>query len=115
MLDNIAENFFTKFETRFGRKEKDKFLDYCTEEFKKLGYNDDEIMIQKSIFGKNLIAGPPDADILVTAHYDNWGGVFDMFSGLPLSRNQQFVSAYERIMPRIESDMQNAIDNFLEQ
>jgi hypothetical protein len=47
-------------------------------------------------------------------HVYNWGGVFDMFSGLPLSRNQDFVSAYERIMPRIESDMQAAIEMFLE-
>jgi ABC-type glycerol-3-phosphate transport system substrate-binding protein len=47
-------------------------------------------------------------------HVYNWGGVFDMLHGLPLGRNQDFVSAYERILPRIERDMQNAIDNFLE-
>ena len=48
-------------------------------------------------------------------HVYNWGGVFDMFSSLPLQSNQQFVSAYERIMPRIEADMQAAIEMFLEQ
>jgi len=47
-------------------------------------------------------------------HVYNWGGVFDMFFNLPIARNQEFVSAYERILPKIESDMQKAIDNFLE-
>jgi hypothetical protein len=69
-LSSLAENFFTKYGTRFRRKEKDAFLDYCTAEFKKLSYTDTEITVQKSIFGKNLVVGSPDADILVTAHYD---------------------------------------------
>ena len=47
-------------------------------------------------------------------HVYNWGGVFDMFCKLPLAKNQEFVSAYEKILPKIESDMQKAIDNFLE-
>jgi hypothetical protein len=37
-----------------------------------------------------------------------------MFFNLPQGRNQDFVSAYERIQPRIEADMQSAIENFLE-
>lgn len=47
-------------------------------------------------------------------HVYNWGGVFDLFFNLPRGKNQEFVSGYERILPKIESDMQKAIDNFLE-
>jgi len=47
-------------------------------------------------------------------HVYNWGGVFDMFMTLPVSKNPEFVSAYEKILPKIESDMQKAIDQFLE-
>jgi len=47
-------------------------------------------------------------------HVYNWGGVFDMFSSLPFSKTPEFVSAYEKILPKIESDMQKAIDQFLE-
>ncbi|MCL1794239.1 MAG: hypothetical protein FWG34_10240 [Oscillospiraceae bacterium] len=47
-------------------------------------------------------------------HVYNWGGVFDMFSNLPQQKNNtDFVSAYEKIMPKIEADMQKAIENFL--
>ena len=47
-------------------------------------------------------------------HVYNWGGVFDMFSALPQGKNQDFVSAYEKILPKIETAMEKAIDNFLE-
>ena len=47
-------------------------------------------------------------------HVYNWGGVFDMFTSLPFSKSPEFVSAYEKILPKIESDMQKAIDQFLE-
>ena len=47
-------------------------------------------------------------------HVYNWGGVFDMFSNLPQQKTQEFVSAYEKILPKIEKAMQEAIDNFLE-
>ena len=44
----------------------------------------------------------------------NWGGIFDMFSTLPLQKanNTDFVSAYEKILPKIQADMQKAIDAF---
>ena len=69
-LNALAENFFAKFASRFRRKEKDAFLEYCITELSELGYSEEEIFIQKSGFGKNLIIGPQDADILITAHYD---------------------------------------------
>ena len=47
-------------------------------------------------------------------HVYNWGGVFDLFVSLPTQKNKEFVSSYERILPKIEADMQKAIDNFLE-
>ena len=48
-------------------------------------------------------------------HVYNWGGVFDMFSSLPLQKNNtDFVSAYEKILPKIDTAMQKAIENFLE-
>jgi len=48
-------------------------------------------------------------------HVYNWGGVFDMFCALPLQKNNtDFVSAYEKILPKIEAAMQKAIDNFME-
>lgn len=46
-------------------------------------------------------------------HVYNWGGVFDMFYNMPLQRNFNLVSEYEKILPKIERDMQKAIDNFL--
>ena len=46
-------------------------------------------------------------------HVYNWGGVFDMFSGMPGRKDTNLVSAYEKILPKMESDMQKAIDNFL--
>ena len=45
-------------------------------------------------------------------HVYNWGGVFDMFSNMPLQKKTDFVSEYEKILPKIESGMQKAIDNF---
>jgi hypothetical protein len=47
-------------------------------------------------------------------HVYNWGGVFDMFFNMPLQKKTDLVSEYEKIMPKIEKDMQKAINNFLE-
>jgi len=69
-LSVLAESFFTKFAARFRRKEKDAFIERCKSEFAALGYSEEEIIVQKSALGKNLIAGPPGADVLITAHYD---------------------------------------------
>ncbi|MCL2812702.1 MAG: M28 family metallopeptidase [Clostridia bacterium] len=69
-LSALAASFFANFETRFKRKEKDAFLERCKAEFAELGYMDSEVIIQKAGGGKNLMVGPPDADILITAHYD---------------------------------------------
>jgi len=71
----LADSFFAKFETRMWRREKDAFLEHCQAEFARLGYSDEEITVRKdrNLFGltsKNLLVGPPDADILITAHYD---------------------------------------------
>ncbi|MCL2056437.1 MAG: M28 family peptidase [Oscillospiraceae bacterium] len=69
-IQATAQTIFEKYETRFGRREKDAFLEFCSSRFKGLGYAEDEISIHKSALGKNLVVGPIDADILVTAHYD---------------------------------------------
>jgi len=45
-------------------------------------------------------------------HVYNWGGIFDMFGTITLQKNKDFVSAYEKILARVEKDMQKAIDNF---
>jgi hypothetical protein len=39
-------------------------------------------------------------------HVYNWGGVFDMFGSLAAAKSTDFVSGYEKIMPKIEKDMQ---------
>ena len=46
-------------------------------------------------------------------HVYNWGGVFDMFANMPQQKKTELVSEYEKIMPKMEADMQKAIDNFL--
>jgi len=73
-VQNLADRFFSKFETRARRKEKDAFLACAKEGFRELGYTDAEMSIQQSgLGGKNLIIGAPDADVLFTAHYDTPG------------------------------------------
>jgi len=57
--------------------------------------------------------------IFATRCYDlgqvyNWGGIFDIFANLALKKSTDFVSEYEKIMPRIEKDMQKFLDNFLD-
>jgi len=45
----------------------------------------------------------------------DWGGMFtNLLATLPLNKtnNTDFVSAYEKIMPKIQTDMQKAIDAF---
>jgi len=74
----FAQSLFTKHETRMWRKEKDVFLNHCKAEFKALGYDDSELTIRedRNMLGfksKNLLIGPPDADVLITAHYDTPG------------------------------------------
>jgi len=75
-LKTFAESLFTKHKVRMYRKEKDIFLSHCEKEFAQLGYNEITIRNDYNMFGKvskNLLIGQPDADILVTAHYDTPG------------------------------------------
>jgi len=86
-LKSFAESLFTNYGTRMYRKEKDAFLEHCKEEFTQLGYDDVIIKGDKNMFGgtsRNLVAGPLDADILITAHYDTPGrnGFLLIFSPL---------------------------------
>jgi len=85
----LAESLFTKFETRMWRKEKDAFLEHCKTEFAKLGYDDSDITIKhnRNMFGltsKNLLVGSPDADILITAHYDTPGNNGFLLAATPI-------------------------------
>lgn len=85
-LKPFAECLFTKHETRMYRKEKDAFLGHCKEEFAQLGY-DVTVKEDRNALGmtsKNLVAGPLDADILITAHYDTPGrnGLMLLFTPL---------------------------------
>ena len=57
--------------------------------------------------------------IFATRCYDlgqvyNWGGIFDMFATETQKKNTAFVSAYEKLIPKVEKDMQKALDNFAE-
>jgi hypothetical protein len=72
-LEKTAGNFFENHAARYRRREKDAFLDACRGEFTRLGYADEEIVVQKSFLSKNLVVGPADAEYLVTAHYDTPG------------------------------------------
>ena len=47
-------------------------------------------------------------------HVFNWGGLFDMFGSLALAGNTDFVSGYERFLPRAEADMERTIESFNE-
>ncbi|MCL2545719.1 MAG: M28 family metallopeptidase [Oscillospiraceae bacterium] len=74
-LYTLAETFFNQFPTRFRRKAKQAFLVHCGEEFRKFGYGNADIVIQKNkgLGGENFIVWPPertDAEIFITAHYD---------------------------------------------
>lgn len=44
----------------------------------------------------------------------NWGGIYDMFGAIAGAKKTGFVSEYEKILPKVEKEMQKAIDNFLE-
>lgn len=75
-LKLFAESLFTNHETRMYRKEKDAFLDCCEKEFSKLGYSEVIVKEDRNLLGmtsRNLVVGPLDADILITAHYDTPG------------------------------------------
>ena len=41
----------------------------------------------------------------------NWGGIFDMFGNLAQKKSTDFVSEYEKILPKIERDMQKYLDD----
>jgi len=70
-VKKLAESIFEKFPARYTRKTKEPFIEQMKQSFREIGYTDEEMMIQQSRFGgKNLVVGPADADILVTAHYD---------------------------------------------
>jgi len=47
-------------------------------------------------------------------NFYNWGGIFDNLNTLAAAKKTDFVSGYEKVLPKIESAMQKAIDNFLE-
>ncbi|MCL2158654.1 MAG: extracellular solute-binding protein [Oscillospiraceae bacterium] len=47
-------------------------------------------------------------------HVYNWGGIFDMFADLTEKKSTDFVSAYEKILPKVEQDIAKAIDDFNE-
>jgi len=47
-------------------------------------------------------------------NFYNWGEIFGTLNSLAAAKKTDFVSGYERVLPRIERDMQKAIDNFLE-
>ena len=47
-------------------------------------------------------------------NFYNWGGIFDTLNSLAAAKKTDFVSGYEKVLPKIESAMQKAIDNFLE-
>ena len=75
-LNTFAQSLFSKHETRMYRKEKDVFLEHCKAEFTQLGYDEVVIKEEKNALGmtsRNLVAGPLDADVLITAHYDTPG------------------------------------------
>jgi len=44
-------------------------------------------------------------------HVYNWGGIFDMFGNLAQKKSTDFVSEYEKILPKIERDMQKYLDD----
>jgi len=70
-LSDFTDGIIASHETRFNKEEKTQFLEYAKQRFMDLGYNDSDILIQKSFFGgRNLIIGSPDANIIITAHYD---------------------------------------------
>ncbi|MCL2568159.1 MAG: M28 family metallopeptidase [Oscillospiraceae bacterium] len=67
----LAKYIFEKVPARYVRREKDAFIERTKQSFREIGYTDEEMMIQQSrLGGRNLVVGPPDADILFTAHYD---------------------------------------------
>jgi len=75
-LKTFAQSLLTKYKTRMYRKEKDSFLGHCVKEFAELGYDDVVVKKDRNMYGmtsKNLVVGPPNADILITAHYDTPG------------------------------------------
>ena len=80
----FAETVFSEYGIRFTRKEKDRFLDFYQNEFLKLGFCEHDITVHKNWYGgKNLIVGPLDAEVFVTAHYDTPGN--NAFLALPFS------------------------------
>ncbi|MCL1793600.1 MAG: extracellular solute-binding protein [Oscillospiraceae bacterium] len=45
-------------------------------------------------------------------HVYNWGGIFDIFGSLTEKKSTDFVSAYEKILPKVDRDMEKAISDF---
>ena len=46
-------------------------------------------------------------------HVYNWGGIFDMFGTITQQKSTNFVSAYEKLLPRVETAMQKTIDEII--
>ena len=73
-LQHLAERLFFNHPTRMWKKEKAPFLQTCTEEFTKLGYDARVIDFSSNgITSRNLVVGNPNAKFLFTAHYDTPG------------------------------------------
>jgi len=91
----FAERTLKAHKTRMWRDEKTAFLEHCIAGFRQMGYRDDEITLRedKLIPGlphRNLLVGSPDAELLITAHYDTpgrtgWGMVLSPVVGDTLS------------------------------
>jgi len=91
----FAESIFKEHETRMWRKEKTAFLAQCVVGFRAMGYREDEITLREDtlipgVHSRNLLVGSPEAELLITAHYDTpgrtgWGLVLSPVIGDTLS------------------------------
>ena len=47
-------------------------------------------------------------------NFYNWGDIFGTLNNMAAAKQTDFISRYERVMPRIERDIEKAIEMFLE-
>ena len=74
----FAQHLFQAHETRMWRSEKTAFLQHCVAGFREMGYGEAEITLREDklipgLRSRNLLVGRPDAELLITAHYDTPG------------------------------------------
>jgi len=96
----FAKRMFKEHETRMWRGEKTAFLAQCVAGFRAMGYNEDEITLREDklipgVCSRNLLVGKPDAELLITAHYDTpgrsgWGMALSPVVGSTLSHAAVF-------------------------